>query len=235
MLYGGIAVAAYLFLKPKTATTTPVYTGGSTPVYTGGSSSLPVVTTPVTSNSNILPAAKPGEQLISADSGVTPSQYAYAQSINPNIGNPNYTLSDAEVQQYLANYLDLRQGLPTWIGQDKSLPNAARHHWKQYGAFEKRVFLQFMPPAQKAYVPAPSNPNSSNSSGGGGCSWCSTALTVAGTVVAMLGVDPILNDMEIETLFAGSAILKEILPMFPQSQTANMNERLDILLEKYAS
>jgi len=238
MLYGGIAIAAYVFLKPKTGTAvTPVYNGNATtPVYSSGGG-LITTTPPATTtiNAGNLPAPQPGEKIISVDSGVTPSQYAYAQSVNPNIGNPNYTLSDSEVQQYLQNYLDLRQGLPTWIGDDKTLPNAARHHWKEYGALERRVFLPFMPPSQKVYVPSPNNPNSSNSGGGGGCSWCSTALTVAGTVVAMLGVEPVLNNSEIETLFAGSAILKQVLPMFPANQTANMIERMDILLEKYSS
>ncbi len=85
-----------------------------------------------------------------------------------------------------------------------------------------------------AFVPAPANPKSSGSSDGGGSSWVSTALTVAGTVLALLGDDPQLNDAEIEILVTGSAIVSDILPLFPGDLPIMIEDRMSSLIEHYS-
>jgi hypothetical protein len=243
LTYAGLGLGAYLLLAPKKATTTtvlaPSVPGGTTPY-----ASQPVVnTTPVYQQQAVtqIPPAN-GQPIISADSGMTQAQYDAAKALRPDaIGNPGYLLTDAEVNTYLSNYLDLRQGLPNWIhnkdkektggGAINNIQDAARTHWRTDGSFEKRSFIPFNPPANKPYAVPPSNPKSS-----GGGSWVTTALQVAGTVVAMLGVndDPGLNDYEVELLLTGSAIVSDILPLFPGDLPVKIKDRMETLVTYYS-
>lgn len=156
------------------------------------------------------------------------STYAQAVAENPNTLNSNYVMTDAEAQQLLNNYLDLRQGLVTG-GWNKNILQAARDWWKLHGVAEKRVFVPLLVPSTAPYVPAPSNSNSSGSS-----SWVGSALSIAGTILAFFGVDDNkLNDTEIEILFTSAAIAKDILPLYHTTLSKQIDTKLNAVIEQY--
>lgn len=162
-------------------------------------------------------------------------EYPAHQKVNNNIGNANYTLSPSEIQQYLTNYLDIQQfaNNPGTLSVYKTPQAAAQYHWKTYGAIERRTFLPQYPPFNVNFVPPPTPPK--QSSGG---SWLTSALSIATTVVGLLGPnDPPLNPKEQETLFTGAAVMKQILPYYYKVNpklTDAIESRLAALLTQYA-
>lgn len=194
MLYlGGAGVLAYLLLKPKTATV----------VTPGGAITVPGAPAPPASYS---------------DAYYLAYQYPAMVAANPNITNPNYTLTASEANQYMQNYLELQQWLPTVVPH--SFPNnqaALQFHWKTYGVAQKYTFLPLIPPKNANWV----HPPTTASSSGGGFPW-STVLTTAATVaIAIIGPGPQqirrLNDAEIDLIINGSAIAKHIVPLYAQA------------------
>lgn len=150
---------------------------------------------------------------------------------NPNVGNSNYTLSQAELNQYLQNYSDLRGAIPSMVPHPFPNQNAfLQDHWKHNAVAEQRSFLPFLPTTTAPYTPPPANPNTS----GGGSFW-STAGQIAMAVVAIAGPgDPLLNDYEAEILICGGYTAKQILPFYYKDQTALAAEsKLDELLTQY--
>lgn len=232
MLYGGVAVAAFLLLN-KSKNTTPILktnTGTSITPTSPVSNTVTPTGTYSDPNANVL---------ISKESGLTNAQYAAMLAQNPNIANPNYRLTDAEATQYLNNYLDLRQELPNWVKSGHigsgTLLDAAREHWKEFGAVVKMTFLPMNPPSARAYEPPPPQPATAatKTSGGGFWSTIGKGLGVATSIVGLFG-DEKLNDKELEILTTGSAILNDILPMFGNDkQSVVIKERMDGLLKQY--
>lgn len=227
LLLGG-AAAAYLLLSPS---------GGG-----AAASSLAA----------LIPGQAPAAQPVyGVNSGLrggngsffTCSNYAQLLAIVPNLGNPNYQMTAAENAQYLANYLDLQQGLQTWNGQKtpnggtvQNIAQAAQLHWTMYGCAEKRIFLPLQPPSNGAYIPPPPAKKSSGSGIFG--TLLKAATIVAGGVItvatggaaaplvaagesaaltaesAIHGPTDMLNDAEVQLLFQGAAILYDILPLY---------------------
>jgi hypothetical protein len=164
-------------------------------------------------------------------------EYPAHQKVNANIGNPNYTLSASQVQQYVANYLDVSQFSTNadTLSRFKTQAAAVQYHWQTYGAIERRTFLPQYPPFNVNFVPPPTPPKTQSSGGG---SWLTSALSIAGSVVALLGPnDPLLNAKEQEVLFTGSAVIKQVLPYYykvnPKLADA-IEGRLTALLTQYA-
>lgn len=92
-------------------------------------------------------------------------QYPAILQMYPNVGNPNYKMSDSEAAQYISNYLDLQQ---VWADQNNfkggwdnahTLPDFARSHFKKYGIPEKRTFTPLVPSRSIAYVAPPKTEN----------------------------------------------------------------------------
>jgi hypothetical protein len=242
LVIGGAAVGLYLLLKPSS----PAIPASASAPASGGSllssllpgSAAPAVPTTYGINSGV----RGGN-----GSFYTCSNYAQLLAANPNLGNPSYQMSAGENTQYLANYSDLQQGLPSWIGvrqPDGSTPQninqAAQAHWKYFGCAEKRIFLPLQPPSTAAYIPPPANVKAA-SSGGGGSFW-SSALQVAGAVaetaiLAGTPADPYqLTDAEVNIIVTGSAIAKNILPFYLQvapELVASINNKMDVLLSAY--
>lgn len=163
-------------------------------------------------------------------------QYPPLTAANPNLLNSNYTLSQAELNQYAANYVDVAQGVKTWTSNGGNFNANLQSHWKQYGVAQHRVFVPFLPTDTTPYVAPPAG--SSSSGGGGGSSWVGTALTVAGSIVALLGPNdpiPFLTDLDLETVVEGGAIMKDILPLFYQadSRAIDIEGNLDATLNNY--
>lgn len=228
LLYvGGAAAAYFLFLKPGAAASALL--PGST------TATVPAVTNPAS--------------MVGINSGIRGgngsfylcSNYAQLAAADPNLMNPNYQMTAAQVNVYLSNYLDLQQGLPGWIGQkdlrgikSSTLNQCAQEHWSIYGCAEKRIFYPMQPVSSAAYIPPPPAPKSS----GGGSSFLSTALSIAGSVVALLGDEtPVLNDADIQLLFTMSAVIKDILPLYSKADpllTAAIEQKLNSVLNQYA-
>lgn len=216
LIYGGLAVAGVLLLT------------SAAPVVQSVVSNEPSV--PSDTPSNVVPLLKAALKAYKGDPQHAPvATYAQALAENPNQGNANYTLTDSEANQLIANYLDLRQVL------DPPDANQGRLWWKKYGPGDKRVFVPLVPPMQNAFSGDPklidydgtrdgvlNHPTS-----GGGSGWFGTALSIASTVIGFLGVnDPPLNDLEKKILFMGGAIALDILPMY---NTHNAQLSLDKL------
>lgn len=162
-------------------------------------------------------------------------QYPAMLAANPNIGNPSYTLTPAEANQYLSNYLDIAQWAGTVV--PKQFPTtqaAAQYHWKTYGVAEKRTFLPLIPQDRSTYTPAQSNGNTS-----GGGDWVGEALQIAGTVAAFFGTtDLLLNNKEAEVVITGSAVAMGILPFYynqPGSLALNIDDRLNTIVKQYTA
>lgn len=226
LVIGGIGLGALYLLSNRSATQSPV-------IPTGGSAALAVTQT--------------GLYGVNAGPSQPPANYAQLAQAVPNLLNPNYQMSAGENAQYLGNYLDLQQGLQTWIGHKQlngvkpvNMAQAAQCHWTVYGCAEKRIFLPLQPPSNVPYTPPPANPKS-----GSGSAILSTALGIATKaaplLLALLGPgepDPKLNDGELQLLFTGGAILKDLLPMFMTNDgqlATGIDQHFTALLTPYYS
>lgn len=208
LLYAGIGLGAIYLLSNKGASSALIPTGSNVALLNQGTPAAIGVNSGVRGGNGSFYTCANWQQLA--------AQY-------PNLTNPNYQMSAAENSQYLANYLDLQQAMPSWVGvkqvngiTPQNVNQAAQLHWQFYGCAEKRIFLPLQPPSNGAYIPPPANNKSSGSS-----SVLSAALGVVGTaapyLLALLGPgqpDPKLSDADLQLLFTGGAILKDILPMF---------------------
>lgn len=224
LTYGAIGVGVLLVL--------PMLTKAKPAVY---NPSLPITATnnpnnPVVSN----PATPPALQQLPPNTGdnyekiIYPAMLAY----NPNVGNPNYTLTEAEARTYWNNYRDLREGGVNWFNGDHIA--AARDHWHTNGVPEKRTFLPLNPPTTAPYIGPPVTPNSS----GGGSFW-SKALGVATSVLdIILGdqSDARLNDREVELIANSGVVIKQILPFYYNADlelAGRIDAKLDQVLKEY--
>jgi hypothetical protein len=161
-------------------------------------------------------------------------QYPAMLKQNPNIGNPNYQLTQAEAAQYMNNYLELQQWLPSVMPSIFSnMRDAMQDHWHLYGVAMKYSFMPFTPPKNVNWTHAPENKNSS----GSGSGWLGDALSIATTVVGFLGInDNKLNNEEIGVLINGAAIIKQALPFYANVENdpaGAINAKLTSLLEQY--
>lgn len=234
-LYIGLAAAAGAFLLLKSKSTAAVTTPGNTSVYnaTGG---YPYA---------ILPGAPPVPSTWNFQYYL---QWIYPAMIkaNPNVQNSNYQLTPAELQQYYASYPDLQGWIPTVVPHNFPDQNTAlQSHWTHNAVAESRSFMPFLPTSTKGYTPPPANSNSS-----GGTPWYSTALSIAGSVIALAGRDefdnpvqsvalmsvPKLNDYDVEILITGSAIGLELLPFYygqPGGIALQAEDRIKSALTQY--
>lgn len=164
-------------------------------------------------------------------------EYPAHQKVNSNIGNASYTLAPGEAQQYLQNYLDVNQWSTSAavLKQFGNQQAAAQYHWKTFGAIERRTFLPLYPPFNTNWVPPVTPAQPAKSSSG---SWVTSALSIAGSVVALLGPnDPPLSAMDQQILFTGSAVLKQVLPYYYKSSpklSGAIESRMDALLNQYS-
>ena len=246
LLYLGAGVAAYMILKPSGTAITP----GLLSTVTNAASNLlgPVATVPALTHSGpVYPYLVPGSPAIPAvfDKAYYLAYIRPAMVVaNPNVNNSAYTLTDADCANYLANYLDLRQGLPTWLTIKEvnnvhvtSLNQACQIHWHIYGVPEQRTFLPLPWSTNIQYVPPPSNPASSGGTGifstllkvatiaGGAAITIASGGTLAPIVApataaaltaesAIHGAPDAMTDEEIAILITSSAIIKKLLPFY---------------------
>jgi hypothetical protein len=207
-------------------------------------------TTAATTNSQAVTATNP-QGLYGINSGIigpslsggvghynTVSNYPALVAAMPELGNVNHVFTQADATQYYANYLDLRQVIPTWEGNlsgGLTLANA-QYHWSvSGGCAQKRIFIPLVPPSNvPGAAPAPKSSSST--------SWIGPALQVAGIVVsAVAGTNDSnntygLNDTEINCLITGAAVLNDILPFYEAKQPAKVTaatNRLNTLLVQY--
>lgn len=197
----------------------------------------PGTTLPATvTDTNVNPQGIPTDYGINIGSdgvhAAVPSNYAVLCQYNPNLLNPKYQLTAAELTQYKNNYMDIQQGVATWPG---GLSNAnLQKHWTQYGVAQQRIYLPMVPISAPGYV-APPVPPKAKSSG----SWITTALQVAGSVaIAFAGPnDTDLNAGEINIVNTSAAVMKKILPFYLQVDTKlvdSIENKIDLLVSHYA-
>lgn len=246
LLYAGIGVGAYLLLTSNSSN--PL----SSILPTQSTTSIPANTTQTTTAGVIAaygtyllqgapapPAAFPPGQWQQIDRTYFFTWELPAHiKVNPNVGVQSYTLTDTEAAQLMANFSDIA----TWANGDgktalkvSSPYDACRYWWHTYGVSDRRTFLPMTPKFLGAYVPVvqPAKPATSGSG-----SWVSTALGIAGSVVALLGPnDPPLNAMDQQLLFTSAAVINEILPFYYKTNkklAVPINDRLQSLLKQYA-
>lgn len=151
---------------------------------------------------------------------------------NPNIANPNYTLTPAEANQYLNNYLDIKQGTINWFNGDHT--KAAQEHWHTNGVPEKRTFLPLNPPSVIPYSGPPVG------DAGGGGNFLSGALKVITSIADIIvgdqnQVQPTQGDIDV--IVNSAAVLKALLPYFyntPDGKKAlAIEDKMTELLNKY--
>ena len=161
-------------------------------------------------------------------------QYQYPAMVaqDPNITNPNYTLTQAQANQYLQNYLELQQWITTVVPKPFATQLAAlQYHWKTYGVALKYTYLPLIPPKNANWTPPPANANSSGSS-----STFSTILGAATSIIALLGDKQRLNDADLELLFNGCAVAKNIVPLYMKADprmSVLINQKMDEVLTDY--
>jgi len=169
--------------------------GGAALLLTRSSGQTPNATTALAS---LLPGgggqAQPQPVNVAITSGVKNSagniagpvgiaNYAALVQAYPNLLNPNYQMTNEESNVYLRNYLDLQQGLATWVNHKingvliTDIHNACVNHWHTYGCAEQRVFIPLTVPSNVPYTPPPSPPKSS---GGGLFGSILKGLTIVG-------------------------------------------------------
>jgi hypothetical protein len=254
LLYGGLAVGAYLLFTGSPVLANIISPGAAT------AAALPVSTYPyLISGAPAIPSAFDKTYYLTY---IRPAMVA----VNGNVNNPGYTLSATDCANYLANYTDLQTWvkLPatiaaTWSGH--TVNGALIWHWHTYGVANQRTFLPLPWNDPTAFVPAPVSPKSS-----GGSGFFSTILKVAtittGAVLevtsagaltpivapatsaaltaesAIHGPGDILTDDEISLIITSAAITKKILPFYLEvapDLVDSIQNKLDILISEYAS
>lgn len=220
LLLASVGAAGLYFLSSSTpGVTSPV----SAPLAASGNTGYPYP---------ILPGAPPIPATWNLSYYLT-YEYPAMLAANPNIGNPNYQLTQAEANQYFNNYLELQQWEVTVVPKPfANLLIAMQYHWHTYGVAQQYSFTPFLPTKNVNWTPPPVNKNASGSSTQ---SWIGTALSIATTVAAILSPPPVLNHAEAEVLINGSAIGLNILPMFYEATngyaSAAMGKMEDLLTQ----
>lgn len=258
LIAGGVAVVGYFLLKGNTAAA-PVVTNQA-PASGSQVLSNGTVLTPST-DVNVTAQGVPTDYGVNIGSdgihAAVPSNYAILTQYHPNLLNPKYQLSQNELNQYVANYTDIRQGVATWPG---GLSNAnIQKHWTQYGVPNQRIFLPLVPISAPPYIPPPPSPKTTSGSGiwgtlakvatiaaGGILTVASagtlTPLIAAGTSAALTaesaihGPGDLLTDEELNILVTSSAITKKILPFYLEvapELVSLIENRIDFLLSQY--
>lgn len=250
MLYLALAGGAFLLLtstgQTLAAQVQQVVAPGTAPIIpvttpTPGQTGLNVVT-PSGLPSNVIQAygtyllaGSPAPPLVYSKPYFVAYELPAHILVNPNVALSSYTLTPAEAQQYMQNYLDIAQfaNQATSVKKWGSPTAAAQYHWHTYGVADQRSFLPINPPDGAPYLQPVANKNAS------GSAWVGTALTIAASVVKLLGPnDPQLNQAEAQTLITGAAIMKEILPYYYKTDPKLANAiaaRLDGLLKQYTA
>ncbi|MET0461914.1 MAG: hypothetical protein ABW007_02125 [Chitinophagaceae bacterium] len=198
-IYLVLAGGAALFLLKGNSGTSIISPGTTTPVNPGN-------TTGLTDQQIITSVPYDGGGGVNYLTKIYPAMLR----LRPDVGNPNYRLTDAEAQQYMNNYLTLRQALPTWNNFPDIL-DRARSHWKQYGVSQKLTFLPISPTDGTAYVPPPTPVKSS-----GGGFFGKLLKVVTSVIPAILGTETAadLSAEEQAMLIEGSGVAIEVLNIF---------------------
>lgn len=250
MLYAGLGVGAVLLLTSKNnplAALLPATGTNSTSPAQGTQTTVPGVIaaygTYLLTGAPVPPSSWPPGQWQNIDRTYFFTWELPAHiKVNPNVGVQSYTLTDAEAGVLMNNYIDIQQWAtgngPGYGMHDLKVSTPAdccRYWWHTYGVSDRRTFLPMVPVFTGTFI----KPVTTTSSSSGGGSWISTALGIAGSVVALLGPnDPPLNDADQQMLFTGAAVMNEILPFYyksnPKLSTA-IDDRLQALLKQYAS
>lgn len=253
LLYVGLGLGGYLLLTGGLSSLTsiiPGTTAATTPGAGAVSAGVPNVVqlggTYVLSGSPAPPSSFPTGLWQTVKNGYY-TQYEYPAHllVNPNVGQSSYTLTDAEATQYLNNYLDVKQFAQsaTSVKAYGSALAAAKYHWHTYQPGEQRTFLPMMPTFTGTFssvqIAAGINPNAPAQSSSGGSSWVGTALSIAGSVIALLGPnDAQLNKGEVMVLATSGAVLKQILPYYYNTDQSKLalaiDARFDGLLKQYS-
>ena len=245
-LYVGLGVAAvaaaYLMSKGSAATVAtpasnaygviPVTPPASSPVSSGGATTvaLGAICPTLVGNTTLVPLPP----AVFSEAYFMQYQYPPLCASNPNLLNSNYQLSQSEITQLAANYVDVAQGVKTWTSNGGNFNANMQSFWKQYGVAQHRVFVPFEPTDTTPYVAPPASSTGKTSSTLG------TILTGAASIIAVLGIDrpiPQMTDLDLETLTEGSAVAKEILPMFYNADPAakEIDMQIDDVLTYYFS
>jgi hypothetical protein len=216
LLVGGGAVVLgglYLYSKNKTPSLVP---GTNTPGTT----------------SNIPPAPASYD-----DQYYKTYQYPALIKANPNLLNSNYQLTPTDANNYLNNYLEIQQWLPTVVGSGKSFSTnqqALQYHWTHYGVAQQYSFVPFYPPKNAQWTHPPVNPSSSGSGGG----VLSTIETVAGVAAMFLGPnDRDLSNEEVEILVTMAPVTNDIIKFYLKSDrqlVGLIDRKLNDLVSQYA-
>lgn len=239
LIYLGAAAAAYMFLKPASTATAPGLLSTASNLFSPASASLQ-------STGLVYPYLVPGAPAIPAlyDANYYKTYIRPAMvAVNPNVNNPGYNLNATDCANYLANYLDLRQALPAWVGQTVSnthivsLNQACQRHWQVYGIPDQRTFMPLPWSSNAPYIPAPQNSKSASGTGvfstllkvatiaAGAIITVSSAGTLAPIVAPATsaaltaeslihGAPDAMTDEEIAILVTSSAIIKKLLPFY---------------------
>jgi hypothetical protein len=153
-------------------------------------------------------------------------------SQNAGLTNPGYQMNATELNAYYNNYPDLQQGMTAggWVSKYGSLNAALQQHWAQAGCTEHRTFLPLYVKSTTQYVPPPS---------GGGSSFLSSALSAVTTygpsLLALAGIGSVANftNGDIKLIVSGSAVAKQVLPMFGiNNVTLEIEQRMNDTLSK---
>ena len=208
LLYiGGAGLLAYLYLTKSPNNSAPGIFSSALP-------GVPQTVTPTTAGAPPTPTTFDKNYYLTY-------QYPAILAANPNVGNPNYRLTDAEANQYLANYLDLQQAWadpgnhnnPGW-DRANTAQDFARSHWRQWAIPDKRTFTLLVPSSTTNY----NDPHTASNSGfftsiGNFIKNNSGAIIqYAPKVAALAGVNdtPTLNPRDRDTILNGSGIVLSI-------------------------
>lgn len=219
LLYiGGAGLLAYLYLTKSPNNSAP---GIFSSVLPG----VPQTVTPTTAGAPPTPTTFDKNYYLTY-------QYPAILAANPNIGNPNYRLTDSEANQYLANYLDLQQAWadpgnhnnPGW-DRANTPQDFARSHWRQWAIPDKRTFTLLVPSSTTTY----NDPHTASNSGfftsignfiaknsstllSQGGNLLTNALKTAPAAAAIAGINdtPTLSPKDRDTILNGSGIVLSI-------------------------
>jgi hypothetical protein len=220
LLIGGGGLVALYLLSGSSTTTVP---GTTTPSLTTSLTNLLAPAASINPASPVVSGAPISNGIYNKPYYLS-YQYPALQQQNPNVLNPSYILTDTDAANYIANYLDLQQALPTWgasapIGADRlengSIYDQARRHWTMYGVADQRSFVPFTPKANIPFVPATTT-TAAKSSGGGILGDVLSVVKVAAPIVAAIAGTPPSNitNSDVDTIAQGSAIVMGIMPLF---------------------
>lgn len=262
LIYVGVGAAAY-FLVIKPALSGSSTSGSSllssllpsaTPSNTGAASPALLTTYPyLVANAPPIPTAYD-------DSYYKNYIYPAMLAADGNVGQPKYTISQDEANNYGANYTDVAQWAnntgPEGGARHQTPLQAYQYHWHTYGVPEQRTFLPLPWNDPANWVPPPPSPKSGLFKGiliavtavaagvvevvsvGTLTPVVAPAAAAAITAESQInGANDALSNEEIAILLSGAYIINEILPFYNQAQPTAVraiNAVLQPLLAEYA-